>query len=134
MTTKPIADGIWTDELSPRLIGGCDRDSGRIVFPMPDGREAERFDAVPLPRTGRIWSWTVQRFPPKSPPYVGTQPFAPFAVGYVELADAVIVESRLVGFDFDAIACGAPVRLTITPFATAADGVTLTTYAFEPAA
>lgn len=134
MTTRPIADGILTDEQPPRLIGGRDRETGRIVFPMPAGNEGERFDAVPLARDGTIWSWTVQRFPPKSPPYAGPQPFEPFAVGYVELAGEVIVESRLTGFAFDGLECGQPVRLTTVPFATAADGATLTTYAFEPAA
>lgn len=131
---RPIAAGLWTDEAQPRLVGGRERATGRIVFPMPTGGEAERFDAVPLAREGTIWSWTVQRFPPKSPPYAGPAVFEPFAVGYVELADEVIVESRLTGFAFDALACGLPVRLEIVPFAAAADGTMLQTYAFGPAA
>lgn len=134
MQTRPIAQGVWTDEQPPRLIGGRDRETGRIVFPMPAGGEAERFDAVPLAREGTIWSWTVQRFPPKAPPYAGPEAFEPFALAYVELAGEVIVESRLTGIDFGALACGLPVRLTTIPFVEAADGVTLTTYAFEPVA
>jgi uncharacterized OB-fold protein len=133
MATRPIAEGLLTDEQPPRLIGGRDRETGRIVFPMPDGSEGERFDAVPLGREGTIWSWSVQRFPPKAPPYIGYQPFEPFAFGYVELPGEVIVESRLTGFEFDALDCGLPVRLTTVPFATAPDGATLITYAFEPA-
>jgi uncharacterized OB-fold protein len=133
MATRPIAEGLLTDEQPPRLIGGRDRETGRIVFPMPDGSEGERFDAVPLGREGTIWSWSVQRFPPKAPPYIGYQPFEPFAFGYVELPGEVIVESRLTGFDFDTLDCGLPVRLTTVPFATAPDGATLITYAFEPA-
>jgi uncharacterized OB-fold protein len=134
MQTRPIADGVWTDEQPPRLIGGRDRETGRIVFPMPTGGEAERFDPVPLSREGTIWSWTVQRFPPKAPPYAGPEQFEPFALAYVELPGEVIVESRLVGFAFDALACGLPVRLTTIPFVEAADGTMLTTYAFEPTA
>lgn len=133
MGTRPIADGIWTDEQPPRLIGGRDRKTGRIVFPMPTGGEAERFDPVPLSREGTIWSWTVQRFAPKSPPYAGP-PFEPFALAYIELPGEVIVESRLTGFDFDTLSCGLPVRLTIVPFTETADGTQVTTYAFEPAA
>lgn len=132
MTTRPIAEGILTDEQPPRLIGGRDRETGRIVFPMPGGLEGERFDPVPLGRDGTIWSWTIQRFPPKSPPYAGPSEFAPFAVAYVELPDEVIVEGRLTGFEFDTLACGLPVRLTTVPFVAAPDGATLTTYAFEP--
>lgn len=130
---RPIADGLLTDESPPRLIGGRDRETGRIVFPMPSGSEAERFDAIPFQREGRIWSWTIQRFAPKSPPYAGAEPFEPFALAYVELPGEVIVESRLTGFDFDAVECGAPVRLTTIPFAIAPDGETLSTFAFEPA-
>lgn len=133
MPARMIADGLLTDEEAPRLIGGRDRETGRIVFPMPQGGEAERFDAVPLARDGTIWSWTVQRFAPKSPPYVGPAEFEPFALAYVELPGEVIVESRLTGIPFDELACGKPVRLTTIPFATAPDGAALLTYAFGPA-
>ncbi|SFS09488.1 Zn-ribbon domain-containing OB-fold protein [Sphingomonas jatrophae] len=134
MNTRPIAAGILTDEQPPHLIGGRDRETGRIVFPMPVGTEGEAFEPVPLARSGTIWSWTVQRFPPKSPPYAGPEPFEPYAVGYVELPGEVIVESRLTGFTFDQLDCGLPVQLTTVPFGTAADGAALHTYAFGPAA
>lgn len=134
MATRPIAQGVLTDEEPPRLIGGRDRETGRITFPMPVGGDAERFDPVPLSRDGTIWSWTVQRFAPKAPPYAGPAPFEPFAMGYVELSGEVIVESRLTGFDFADLACGLPVTLTTIPFAATLDGTTLTTFAFGPAA
>lgn len=133
MATRPIAQGVLTEDQPPRLIGGQDRETGRIVFPMPTGGEAERFDPVPLSRDGHIWSWTVQRFEPKAP-YIGDGPFEPFAVGYVELPGEVIVESRFTGFDFSALDCGLPVTLTTIPFATAPDGARLTTFAFGPRA
>lgn len=133
MAMRPIADGVLTDETPPRLIGGRDRKTGRIVFPMPAGGVAARFDPVPLRRDGTIWSWTVQRFPPKRPPYAGPEPFEPFAIGYVELADEVIVESRFEGMAFDSLRCGLPVRLTTLPFVTAPNGDTLVTYAFTAA-
>lgn len=133
MTARPIADGLLTDEQPPRLIGARDRETGRIVFPMPTGSEAARYDPYPLKREGRIWSWSVQRFQPKSPPYIGDEPFEPFAFAYVELPGEVIVEARLTGFAFDALDCGLPVRLTTLPFATTPDGASLYTFAFEPA-
>ena len=41
---------------------------------------------VTLPAEGTLWTWTVQRFAPKSPPYVPPSGgFEPFALGYVEL-------------------------------------------------
>lgn len=121
----PIAEGLFEARPEPALIGGRDRTSGRIVFPCPADRD--RFEPVRLPREGRIWSWTVQRFPPGSPPYLGTdEPFRPFAIAYVELPGATIVEARLEGFPFDALKVGLPCRLVLLPFAGR------TTFAFAP--
>lgn len=91
---KPIAQGLWTNEAEPRLIGGRRHRDGKIVFPMPSGDAANGFEAVPLSRNGTLWSWTIQSFEPKAP-YAGPQPFRPFGVGYVELPGEVIVETRL---------------------------------------
>ena len=40
-----------------------------------------------FPAKARLWSWTVQRFRPKSPPYAGPVAFEPYAVGYVDLGE-----------------------------------------------
>lgn len=87
-----------------------------------------------LPPRGRIWSWTIQRFRPNTPPYIGPAHFEPFAIGYVELPGAVIVEARLVGIAFDAIRIGMEVETVIVPFATDAAGHDVLTYAFTPIA
>ena len=113
--------GLWTDDAPPALIGGRDPGSGRIVFPCSEG-----FDPVPLQRDGTIWSWTVQRFRPKSPPYAGPEAFEPYALGYVELPGEVIVEARFDGLAFDTLRVGLPVSLRIVPFG---DGET---FAFGP--
>ncbi len=91
---KPIAEGLWTDEALPRLIGGRRHSDGKIVFPIPLGDAAKAYEPVPLSRNGKLWSWTIQGFQPKAP-YAGPQPFRPFGVGYVELPGEVIVETRL---------------------------------------
>lgn len=108
-----LASGLWTDEPEPRLIGGRDT-NGHVRFPMPTGDAAAGFTAVPLSRSGTLWSWTIQRFEPKRPPYQGPVPFVPFMLGYVELAGEVIVETRLEGIDEPRI--GMPVSLRIVPF------------------
>lgn len=121
----PIAGGLWTDEADPRLIGGQRKTDGEIVFPMPQGDAEADYDAVPLARRGTLWSWTIQSFPPKSPPYEGPAEFEPFAIGYVELPGQVIVETRLTRAD--GLRIGMPVKLTIIPF-----DQTRETYAFAP--
>ncbi len=122
---EPIAPDLFAlDGGEPTLLGGRDRATGRIVFPLPADRE--RFEPVALPREGRIWSWTVQRFRPKSPPYTGPEDFAPYAIAYVELPGAVIVEARLTGFDHAGLKVGLPCRLVVEDFAGKAS------YAFAP--
>jgi hypothetical protein len=127
---RPIAEGLFTDETPPRLIGGRERASGRIVFPCPPGGA---FDPYPLQREGRIWSFTIQRFRPKSPPYAGPENFEPYAVAYVELPGEAIVEGRLANVAFDAIEIGMKVRLTQIPLDPAKGEGSALIHAFEPA-
>ena len=108
---RPIAEGLFTDESPPRLIGGRDRATGRIVFPCPKGDD---FEPYILNRHGTVWSYTIQRFRPKSPPYLGPEAFRPFPVAYVELPGEVIVEARLVDVDPEDITIGMRVELTQT--------------------
>jgi uncharacterized OB-fold protein len=81
---------------------------------------------VPLSRSGRVWGHTVQRFAPKSPPYVPpADGFTPFAVGYVELAEGVRVEAVLDCLDFDELPGAEVVLVATSPvprFATAGAG------------
>lgn len=117
------------------LYGGRSRETGEIVFPLPEGAEAERYERVELNPEGKLWSYTIQRFPPKNPPFIGPNTpdtFQPFAVGYVELEDEVIVETRIATDDFGALTVGQPMRLTTLAFAKDETGNPLHTYAFEP--
>ncbi|WP_334186069.1 Zn-ribbon domain-containing OB-fold protein [Novosphingobium sp.] len=109
---RAIAEGLFTDETPPRLLGGRERATGRVVFPCPPGDACE---PVPLAREGRLWSYTVQRYRPKTPPYAGPEAFAPWIVAYVELPGEAIVEARLVDVAFDAVKIGMPVRLVQVP-------------------
>lgn len=124
---RAIAPGLFTEELPPRLVGGRDRATGRIVFPCPDGGN---YDAVPLSGEGRLWSYTVQRFRPKSPPYAGPEAFTPWVVAYVELPGEVIVEARLVGVAFEDIEIGMAVKFSpVALDPDAADPVMIPAYA-----
>lgn len=125
----PIIDEkLVTDETPPRLVGGRSRATGRIVFPCPADAE---FEPWPLRRDGRLWSYTVQRFRPKSPPYIGPEAFEPWALGYVELPGETIVEARIVNAPFEEIAIGMPLELTLAPLDPAAADPLLVP-AFQP--
>jgi uncharacterized protein len=124
-TSRPIAEGLWSNDAQPRLIGARRKTDGEIIFPMPQGDAVDDYDAVELSPTGTLWSWTIQSFRPKTPPYIGPEEFEPFAIGYVELPDQVIVETRLT--QTHGLKIGMPMELVILPF----DGSVLT-YAFRP--
>lgn len=135
MTQNMVAPGLVAGEgAAARLLGGKSRSDGKIVFPMPTGPEAERYDEVELAAEGTLWSYTVQRFAPKRP-YdgpAGEADFRPYAVGYVELAGQLIVEARLDTADFAALRIGMPMRLTLLPYRHGPDGAAVLTYAFRP--
>lgn len=74
------------------------------------GRSSQ--EPIPLGSRGTVWGFTVQRFAPKSPPYVvPAGGFVPFAVGYVELPEGVKVEALLDCADFTELAGDAEVTL-----------------------
>jgi hypothetical protein len=123
----PVAQGLWTDEPQPRLIGGRHLATGEIVFPMPGGDAAQHHAPVALSRTGTLWSWTSQEFRPKSPPYAGPEAFVPFLLGYVELPGEVIVETRIEGAALSELKLDMPMELVLTEFAPGR-----TTFAFRP--
>jgi len=69
-----------------------------------------------LARRGTLWSWTIQRFRPKSPPYTGPEEFEPYGVGYIELPGEVRVEARLT--ETSGLQIGMEMELTMIPEAT----------------
>jgi uncharacterized OB-fold protein len=129
---QPIAAGLFRTSPALKLIGGRHRESGHVVFPLP-GDDAD-YEPIELPDRGSLWSYTVQRFEPKSPPYHGDAPFAPFAVGYVELPGALIVESRLIDVRFDELRVGLPMQLTMFPLRSDGSGSELMMFGFRPSA
>ncbi len=123
----------------PVLFGGRCRDCGNHTFPVLSGCPrctGTDIERVPLGARGSLWGWTVQGFPPKDPPYLGSndpQTFAPFGVGYVELPE-VIVEARLTEAEPAKLAQGMPMALTVEPLFEDDAGREVVTFAFEPAA
>jgi len=124
-TLQPIAEGLWTLEAEPRLIGGR-LSSGKIVFPMPTGDAARDVETYPLSRKGTLWSWTRQDFQPKEP-FDGPEPFEPYLLGYVELPGEVIVETRIVEAALEDLKLCMPMEFVVAPF-----DARRATYAFRP--
>ncbi len=141
MASVPVAEGVFTwpsDE--PHLIGSRCTSCGTHAFPAQGGCAkctGTETEQVELEHRGTLWTWTVQGFPPKSPPYVGdTSPegFRPYGVGYIELAGQVRVESRLTESDPAKLEIGMEMEMVIETLGQDDDGNDLVTYAFAPVA
>lgn len=121
-TRVPAVEGWFTtDPDRPALIGTRCTTCGTYSFPRETsfcknpactGRE---FDEVELSRRGVIWSYTNACYQPP-PPYVPTtDPFEPFAIAAVELAEEkMVVLGQLVpGVDIGDLSVGTEVELVL---------------------
>jgi uncharacterized OB-fold protein len=129
----PVDGLIAGSPEAPVLVGSECRRCGVVAFPRQSSCAAcTSTDVEPreLARRGTLWTWTIQCFPPKSPPYAGDPAdFEPYGVGYVELPAEVRVEGRLTEADPERLRIGMPMELVLIP-SPAGNGDT--TYAFRP--
>ena len=99
------------------LTGSRCSSCGNVAYPAAAGCQrcgSSDLASVELARQGTVWAHTVQRFAPKSPPYVPpAEGFTPFAVGYVELPDGVKIEAVLEATTVDDPAELADARVTL---------------------
>ena len=120
---------------APVLLGAECRRCGTVTFPAQDAcPRCTSTDMArrELSRRGTLWTWTVQRFRPKSPPYVGeedSEEFEPYGVGYVELPGEVRVEARLTESDPARLKIGMAMELTLIPAPGRPEAMT---FAFRP--
>lgn len=136
----PVAEGIFTwPSDSPHLIGSRCKACGNHMFPTQSGCPrctGNDTETVELASRGTLWTWTIQGFPPKAPPYAGpTDPehFQAFGVGYVELPGEVKVETRLTESDPSKLQIGMEMELVIVPLCQDDAGNDVMTFAFQPA-
>jgi uncharacterized OB-fold protein len=135
----PIQEGLFTwPSANPRLIGSKCNNCGEVFFPAHKICSACCFQdcvKVELSTTGKLWSWTIQGFPPKSPPYARRETpesFIPYGVGYVELPEKVLVETRLTQNKPDKLKIGMTMELVIEKFMQDAAGNDVMFFAFKP--
>jgi uncharacterized OB-fold protein len=128
-------DVIGGTEEEPRLIGSACAVCGTVTFPRQRSCPrctSEDVNSRELATRGELWSWTIQCFAPKAPPYLpgGVEEFEPYGVGYIELAGEVRVEARLTESDPERLRIGMSMELTLIPVPGAAEKLT---FAFRPA-
>lgn len=120
----PVVDGLFREESdgSGRLLGGrCPRCEA-VFFPKQwsfcanpscDGSD---LDDVELSTRGALWSFTDNRYAPP-PPYPARDPFEPYGVAAVELAEErmVVLGQLATGTDIARLTVGAEMELVVEP-------------------
>ena len=89
--SQPAITGWFTtDGDGPALVGSRCQECGTYAFPKETFScrnprcGATTLEEVPLSRSGRLWSYTDNRYAPPAP-YVASDPFEPYAIAAVEL-------------------------------------------------
>jgi uncharacterized OB-fold protein len=119
-TATPAVDGWFTTGPEPALVGSSCTACGTVFFPRAagfcrnPGCSGEEFADVELSRRGTIWSYTDAQYQPP-PPYIPTSdPFEPFAIAAVELAEGLVVLGQVAeGYGVDDLRVGAEVELVV---------------------
>jgi uncharacterized OB-fold protein len=133
-----IAEGLFDwPSAEPHLNGSVCGACEAVTFPVQAScpRCGEDMSPRPLARTGTIWTWTSQEFPPVAPPYAGPTgrgAFQPYFVGYVELPGDLRVESLLVDMGDARPQIGQEVELRVVPLFIDEEGRQRMTFAFTP--
>ncbi|WP_313674420.1 Zn-ribbon domain-containing OB-fold protein [Mycolicibacterium sp.] len=135
----PAVEGWWSvdDSGAPHLVGAKCPQCGTYVFPPRENNcpnpdcAADELQAVSLSRRGTLWSYTENRYAPP-PPYPSPDPFQPFAVAAVQLADeGIIVLGKVDGALAADLTVGMEMELTTMPLYVDDDGVQRSVYAWK---
>jgi uncharacterized protein len=143
---EPAIDGWFATDATtegaggPHLIGSKCPECGTYVFPPRENNcpnpacANDSLESVALSTRGTLWSYTENRYAPP-PPYPSPDPFEPFAVAAVQLADeGLIVLGKVVEGTLAAdLKVGMEMELTTMPLFTDDDGVQRMVYAWKRA-
>ena len=130
-TPAPAVEGWFDTDPEPHLIGARCPSCGTVAFPpeifaCPNPRcgSFDELERVPLSRRGRIWSYVVNHYA-APPPALSPEPFEPYGVAGVELAEErIVVLGRVAdGAALDALKVGDEMEIVVEPIIPGADEV-----------
>jgi uncharacterized OB-fold protein len=118
----PAVDGWFTlDDGDPALLGTRCTTCGTVFFPREErscrnpGYDGTDLSEVRLSTRGRVWSYTNACYQPPAPYVPRTDPFEPFTLAAVELAEEqLVVLGQLVdGVGVEDLSVGTEVELVL---------------------
>ena len=116
-----VQGSLNIDPAHPRLIGTRCTACGSVFFPRESVRcrnphcGARTLNEIELSPRGRLWSYTNAGYQPPEPFVPQTDPFVPFAIAAVELADEkmVVLGQVVDGVDVGSLKIGMEMELTL---------------------
>ncbi len=134
----PVAQDLFREaDDGVALVGTRCTGCGTHYFPKSlscrnPACEAKAVEEVLLGRRGRLYSYTVQAYRP--PALFRGEPWAPYAIGLVELPEGLRVMGLLTGIAQDDLRIDLPVELVVEPLYRDDAGRDVLTYKYAPAA
>lgn len=115
------ADGWFTTDPEPALIGHRCARCGTVAFPRPalgcpnPRCDSDELEPGPMSRTGTIWSYTDACYQPPPPFVPPTDEHEPFCIAAVELADQklIVLGQVVAGVTIEDLSIGQPVELVV---------------------
>lgn len=134
----PVVEGLFdTQHGAPALAGARCTRCGAHYFPRrtrcsnPDC-EGHATEPARLSGRGTLYSYSVQAYRP--PPLFAMEPWAPYAIGLIDLPEGVRVMGMLTGSTLEELRIGAEMELRLEPLRHDAEGRAVLTYKFAPVA
>jgi uncharacterized OB-fold protein len=143
MTAAPAIEGWFTSGDEPALLGSRCTTCTSTYFPPTASAycrnpacDGEEFEQVELSRRGRIWSYTDAQYQPPAPyvaPQAAGEPYVPFALAAVELAEGLVVLGQVAaGYGVADLRVGAEVELVVEALHLDDDGSERTIWRWKP--
>jgi len=116
----PAIEGWFTMDAEPHLLGSRCTSCKSFFFPKESffcrnpACGGTEFEEVPLSRTGTLWSFTNNCYPPPAP-YIAPDPFGPYAVAAVKLSEEkmVVLGQVVQGVSVEDLKIGMPMELVL---------------------
>src|SRR4051812_7624779 len=133
----PVIQNLFAETAQgPRLLGSKCTGCGTPYFPRSPvchnpACPGERIEDATFGPRGVLWSYAVQYYAPP-PPVKYDAPFAPFAIGVIDLPEGLRVLARVAVDDLRKISIGMHVELLIDRLCAGTDGGEVSTWKFRP--